>query len=87
MPSAVRQGDTSNHGGTVLSGAPKVTIVGVPAARVGDTHSCPLSGHGIRPIASGSSKVTIQGAPAARTGDITGCGASLVAGQSKVSIG
>ena len=87
MPSAVRQGDASNHGGAVLSGAGKVTIVGAPAARVGDAHSCPLRGHGVKPIASGSGKVTIQGAPAARTGDTAGCGASLVAGQSKVSIG
>jgi len=87
MPSAVRQGDTSDHGGTVLSGASKVTIVGVPAARVGDGHSCPLRGLGVRPITSGSGKVTIQGAPAARTGDTTGCGTSLVAGQGKVTIG
>lgn len=87
MPSAVRQGDASSHGGTVISGASKVTIVGAPAARVGDSHSCPLQGHGVKPIVSGSGKVTIQGAPAARTGDATGCGASLIAGQSKVSIG
>jgi uncharacterized Zn-binding protein involved in type VI secretion len=87
VPSAVRQGDASSHGGTVLSGASKVTIAGAPAARVGDSHSCPLRGHGTRPIASGSGKVTIQGARAARTGDVTGCGASLIAGQSKVSIG
>jgi uncharacterized Zn-binding protein involved in type VI secretion len=87
VPSAVRQGDPSSHGGVVLSGASKVTIVGAPAARVGDGHSCPLRGHGVKSIASGSGKVTIQGAPAARTGDATGCGASLVAGQSKVSIG
>jgi uncharacterized Zn-binding protein involved in type VI secretion len=87
MPSAARQGDASSHGGTVISGASKVTIVGAPAARVGDSHSCPLRGHGVKPIASGSGKVMIQGAPAARTGDATACGASLVAGQSKVSIG
>ena len=87
MPSAVRQGDPSSHGGVVLSGASKVTIVGAPAARVGDNHSCPLRGHGVKPIASGSGKVTIQGAPAARTGDTTVCGASLIAGQGKVNIG
>jgi uncharacterized Zn-binding protein involved in type VI secretion len=87
VPSAVRQGDASSHGGVVLSGASKVTIVGAPAARVGDSHSCPLRGHGTTPIASGSGKVTIQGAPAARTGDTTGCGASLIAGQGKVTIG
>ena len=87
MPSAVRQGDASSHGGVVISGASKVTIVGAPAARVGDGHSCPLRGHGVKPVVSGSGKVTIQGAPAARTGDVAACGASLVAGQGKVSIG
>jgi uncharacterized Zn-binding protein involved in type VI secretion len=87
VPSAVRQGDASSHGGAVLSGASKVTIVGAPAARVGDSHSCPQPTHGTTLITSGSGKVTIQGAPAARTGDTTACGASLVAGQSKVSIG
>lgn len=64
-----------------------MVIVGAPAARVGDSHSCPLQGHGVKPIVSGSGKVTIQGKAAARTGDTTACGASLVAGQSKVSIG
>jgi len=87
MPAAVRQGDGSSHGGTVISGAPKVFIVGAPAARVGDLHSCPLRGHGTTPIVSGSAKVTIAGSPAARTGDATACGASLIAGQSKVTIG
>jgi uncharacterized Zn-binding protein involved in type VI secretion len=87
MPSAVRQGDASSHGGAVISGASKVRIIGAPAARVGDRHSCPIHGHVVTPIASGSRKVTIQGAPAARAGDPTGCGASLVVGQSKVSIG
>lgn len=87
MPAAVRQGDGSGHGGVVLSGAAKVLVAGAPAARVGDLHACPLPAHGTTPIVSGSAKVVIAGSPAARTGDTTACGASLVAGQSKVSIG
>jgi len=85
MPAAVRQGDASNHGGVVTTGTPKVLIVGAPAARMGDLHSCPA--HGVTPIVSGSAKVTIAGSPAARTGDTTACGGSLIAGQSKVVIG
>ncbi|RTG97853.1 hypothetical protein CSW25_05850 [Thermus scotoductus] len=84
---AIRQGDTSNHGGLVQSGAPKVLIVGLPAARVGDLHACPITGHGITPIVSGSAKVLIAGAPAARAGDTTACGASLIGVQGKVYIG
>lgn len=87
MPLAVRQGDGSNHGGVVTSGCAKVLIVGQPAARQGDTHTCPLPEHGPTPVVSGSSKVRICGQPAARQGDTTACGASLVAGQGKVSIG
>lgn len=87
MPLAVRQGDSSAHGGVVVSGCAKVTIVGAPAARVGDLHACPLPRHSTTPIVAGSAKVTICGAPAARQGDTAACGAPLVAGQSKVSIG
>lgn len=85
MPEGVRQGDSSGHGGIVTTGTPKVLVVGQPAARVGDLHSCPR--HGITPIVAGSAKVLIVGQPAARTGDTTACGASLVAGQDKVAIG
>lgn len=87
MPLAVRQGDSSSHGGTVLSGCGKVLIVGAPAARLGDSHSCPVPTHGVTPIASGSAKVSICGSPAARQGDTTACGASLISGQGKVTIG
>jgi len=87
MPAAIRQGDTSNHGGSVLSGASKVLIVGAPAARVGDTHACPMPNHGTTPIVTGSAKVVIVGAPAVRAGDTTACGAALLPGQSKVQIG
>jgi len=86
MPAAVRLGDPSSHGGVVTSGAPKVLIVGLPAARMGDTHACPLPGHAVTPIVSGSPKVLIVGLPAARVGDVTACGASLQSGQGKVVI-
>lgn len=87
MPLGVRQGDPSNHGGTVVSGCGKVLIVGQPAARLGDAHSCPVPNHGTTSIVSASSKVTICGSPAARQGDVAACGASLAAGQPKVVIG
>jgi len=44
MPPAVRVGDISAHGGTVIGpGAPTVLIGGQPAAVVGDMHTCPLT--------------------------------------------
>jgi uncharacterized Zn-binding protein involved in type VI secretion len=43
MPPAIRVGDITAHGGTVVGpGAPNVLIGGQPAALVGDMHACPL---------------------------------------------
>lgn len=50
---------------------------GKPAARLGDSSSCPKTGHGNNPIASGSPDVFFDGLPAARAGDSTGCGSTL----------
>lgn len=50
---------------------------GKPAARLGDSSSCPKTGHGNNPIASGSPDVFFDGLPAARAGDSTGCGSAL----------
>jgi uncharacterized Zn-binding protein involved in type VI secretion len=80
-------GDRTNHGGTIISGAAKTLVNGMPAARVGDLHSCPLEGHGVTPIATGSSKTMIEGQPAARIGDRTGCGAVITSGSPDVEVG
>ena len=53
-------------------GAPTVLIVGMPAARLGD--SC-----GADAIVMGSTTVLIAGMPAARIGDPTGGGGTVVA--------
>ncbi|WP_345468272.1 PAAR domain-containing protein [Deinococcus carri] len=86
---ALRVGDPGAHGGTVTAGAATVTIVGVPAARLGDPHSepPPLVAHGPQVIATGSATVFIEGRPAARQGDTLGCGAALLPTQFTVLIG
>lgn len=84
MPLVVRIGDTSSHGGAVLTGSSKHRFEGSMAARVGDTFSCPI--HGLVQIATGSAKYTCEGAPFARHGDKTTCGASLISGARKFSI-
>jgi uncharacterized Zn-binding protein involved in type VI secretion len=72
-------------------GAPNVLIGGLPAAVVGDLHTCampPLAGpHPPSPIVKGSLTVLISGRPAARMGDMTGCGAPIVTGMPTVLIG
>lgn len=74
---AARIGDTTAHGGVIVAGAPNVLIGGMPAARVGDMHTCPqvtgIVPHVGGPIVLGSATVLIGGMPAARAGDMATC--------------
>ena len=74
---AARLGDSTAHGGIILLGAPTVLIGGMPAARMGDMHVCPmitgLVPHVGGPITLGSVTVLIGGMPAARMGDMATC--------------
>lgn len=74
---AARQTDMTVHGGVIVIGLPAVLIGGLPAARVGDMHTCPmvtgLVPHVGGPIALGSTTVLIGGQPAARVGDMATC--------------
>ncbi len=78
---AARIGDLTAHGGTIMVGFPTVLIGGMPAARIGDMHVCPLftpAGpapipHVGGPISLGSAGVLIGGMPAARVGDMAVC--------------
>jgi uncharacterized Zn-binding protein involved in type VI secretion len=66
-------------------------IGGMPAAVLGDTHTCampPLAGpHPPTPIVKGSATVLIGGRPAARVGDLAGCGAPIIMGAFTVVVG
>ena len=74
---AARMGDPTAHGGTIILGLPTVLIGGMPAARLGDMHVCPMiTGvvpHVGGPISLGSVTVLIGGQPAARMGDLAVC--------------
>jgi len=92
MPAAVRVGDITNHGGTVIGpGVMTVMIAGMPAAVAGDMHICalPPSGHQptSSPFISGSSTVMIGGKPALRMTDSCGCGAAAAIAAMTVNIG
>lgn len=71
-------GDTTSHGGTVLSGSSGCLAEGLPVARVGDPVSCPLC-KGVFPIVEGAASVFETGMNIARHGDKTACGATLIA--------
>jgi uncharacterized Zn-binding protein involved in type VI secretion len=77
MPAAARLTDTTAHGGKIIWGEPTVLIGGLPAARLGDPHVCPMSNgpvvHNGGVVTSGSATVIIGGAAAARLGDRCDC--------------
>lgn len=77
---AARIGDMCAHGGTLVVGCPTVLIGGMPAARLGDMHVCPMVTpatppipHVGGPVLKGSTGVLIGGMPAARMGDLALC--------------
>jgi uncharacterized Zn-binding protein involved in type VI secretion len=91
MPPAARISDPTGHPGIIAGpGVPTVLIGGLPAAVLGDTHTCafpPPPSHPPTPIAKGSVTVLIGGRPAARVGDFSGCGAPIIVGAFNVLIG
>ena len=90
MPPAARILDPTAHPGVVTGpGVPTVLILGLPAAVVGDVHTCGLAPtpHPPAPFPTGSLTVFIGGRPALRVGDVAGCGAPIVVGASTVLIG
>ncbi|MGX4695367.1 PAAR domain-containing protein [Streptomyces sp. JNUCC 63] len=92
MPAAARVGDTTVHGGTVVGpGVATVLVGGMPAAVLGDMHTCvvpsPPPHPPSTPFPAGSATVLIQGRPALRAGDLCACGASVAVGDPTVVIG
>jgi uncharacterized Zn-binding protein involved in type VI secretion len=76
-----RLGDTSDHGGVIISAGSKYRCDGILAARVGDLHSCPIPGHGITAITTGSGRVRSEGKFVAGITSATGCGARIITGS------
>ena len=92
MPPAARVTDASAHPGMITGpGVANVLVGGLPAAVLGDLHTCampPLAGpHPPTPLVKGSVTVLIGGRPAVRLGDMSGCGAPIVMGHPTVLIG
>ncbi|WP_026379357.1 PAAR domain-containing protein [Afifella pfennigii] len=83
MPLIVRLGDSSTHGGRVVTSAARWSAEGKKIARKGDMFDCPI--HGLNPIVEGSSKWLCEGAEIAREGDHTACGAALISGAERWS--
>ncbi|MEQ9107551.1 MAG: PAAR domain-containing protein [Limnobacter sp.] len=74
-------GDTTSHGGKVISGSP-TTFFGpgnIPIARVGDMTTCPICKPHVFPIVEGHPFMTDNHMQVALHGHKTACGATLIA--------
>lgn len=95
MPPAARMGDSTAHGGVITVGMPTVLIGGMPAARVGDLHTCPMTTGPVPHVGGpilppGMPTVLIGSMPAARMGDMCTCVGppdSIILGCMTVMIG
>ncbi|WP_429261821.1 PAAR domain-containing protein [Paraburkholderia atlantica] len=77
MKKLAYEGDSTSHGGKILTGSDRIKVKGRRAARVGDLVSCPI--HGDNAILEGSSSIKDAGTPLSRDGDKTQCGSVLIA--------
>jgi uncharacterized Zn-binding protein involved in type VI secretion len=79
-----RLGDTSDHGGTIISYGTKFRCDGILVARLGDSHSCPT--HGITPIITASPKVRSEGQFVAAVTSVAQCGAIINSGSPSTTV-
>ncbi len=79
-------GDSTDHGGKVISGSPTRDVNGKPIARVGDQVMCPMvypggKPHGVNKIVSGHATVTADGKAVAVDNCMTECGSKLIGSE------
>ena len=74
-----RLGDTSTHGGRIVTASEDTICNGRGVARVGDWLDCGV--HGLTRIITGSPDVICNGRPVARIGSLCECGAVISSGS------
>ena len=77
MKKLVCEGDSTSHGGKVLSGSDRIKVKGRRVAKIAVLVSCPI--HGDNEIVEGSDRMKDAGTPLSRDGDATQCGSVLIA--------
>lgn len=87
MGNAVRLGDGSDHGGTMITAGSSVKVNGIQLCVDQDIHSCPIPGHGNTIVTASSSVKSNDGKRIVKIGDIAGCGAVITAGSSTLTVG
>lgn len=74
----IRLGDSTSHGGVVVSASDSFQMFGKPVARMGDRCTCPLPGHGDCVIVEGDPLWRIHGRPVALDGHKLSCGGVVI---------
>ncbi|MFP3709982.1 PAAR domain-containing protein [Paraburkholderia tropica] len=78
MRGVIRVGDSTSHGGKVVTGRDGSTVMGRAVACVGDRCTCPQSGHNDCVIIEGDQSVLVNGRAVAFDGHKISCGATLI---------
>jgi uncharacterized Zn-binding protein involved in type VI secretion len=76
-------GDTTDHGGKVISGSPLHTVDRIPIARLGDEVDCPQHypggrPHGVNKIITAHPTLKVGGVSVAVEDCVTECGCKLI---------
>jgi len=81
-------GDSSDHGGTVVSHNQdgRFKVKGIEVAVEGASHSCPIPGHGVTSISAVTIKSYCNGKLILTEQAVAGCGARLTPPDRKVYI-
>ncbi len=81
LKAVILLGDTTDHGGKVITAIDKYTHNGIPIAGKEDLVECPQC-KGVFPIIQGASSLKYKGKPIALEGMQTACEVNLIASQS-----
>lgn len=82
----ILKGDTTSHGGVVLSGSATSSWYGIPIVRKGDDVYCPRCTPHFFKVSEGLSNCTDRGLEMAAAGHSTSCGATLIAQTAPISL-
>lgn len=87
MTSIACEGDSTSHGGKILSASATIGVgdSGRRAARLGDLVHCSKCDGTFPIVTSQNPAMTVEGVPLAFHGDKTSCGAVLIAAQSETT--
>lgn len=83
----VRLGDSTAHGGTVITASHTHSIGGIGIARVGDKITCPVPMHGVNEIIEGATTYLIGGRMVALHGHKCACGCTLISSLASATYG